>query len=104
MVTFEICVNGKPLEPMECEGRGSLSASINWDRHRDNSGTLWDTIALWRHGKMTNGSDTPEWPILDLNAGDEIIIRIVELQPPNPPPKRFLMNLPTENKPNGDTA
>jgi hypothetical protein len=84
MVAFEISVNGEPLEPMECEDLGSLMAVINWYRGRDYVGDIYDSVHLVRSG-VRIGRDTPFWPIVDLNIGDEITIRIVERPAPELP-------------------
>lgn len=77
MIAFEISVNGEPLsEPMECDGLGSLLASISFWRGSFQAGETAELIHLNRSGQAT-GQDTPMFSTLDLNVGDEVTIRIV---------------------------
>src|SRR5262245_46366185 len=85
MVGFEILVNGKPAYTTGFDSLGSMWAQVVYTRKRETSGEIWEELHM--QGLATELPDSPLgtiWKSVPTKIGDEIIIRIVDTNRPDP--------------------
>jgi hypothetical protein len=87
MIALEISVNGRHVQTA-CHGEyGSLEASIMWTRfpEKPTPGKFDNTGRVWSHGLRRDDTgpvryEALRWSPTDLQVGDVVTIRIVEVQ------------------------
>src|SRR5262245_7234697 len=80
MLAFEISINGHRVQTIANGAVGSLSAGAMWCRIPASGNTVHEELRTFSNGIEGSSNDTVGWPHFPLKIGDEVVVRIVEVE------------------------
>ena len=85
MIGIQVSLNGKPLYTVGAGEFGMMHAEVEWARIAQRKGTIYEH--LWVGAKRYTGSPLNDeyWQNHALNVGDEVTMKIVEVDAPDDP-------------------
>ncbi|MFN0017680.1 MAG: hypothetical protein ACKVP0_05425 [Pirellulaceae bacterium] len=87
MTGFQIAINGKPLYTAGVGELGVMHACVNWACYPTKSGSPEEHHWIGTRTSEEPSSNQPRryWPVTLLKIGDEVTIKIVEVESADPP-------------------
>ena len=85
MLGLQVSLNGKCLYTIGIGDFGMMNAGVDWARIAQNKGTIYEH--LWVEAKGYSGQPLKDehWQNHSLTLGDEVSIRIIEIDAPDLP-------------------
>jgi hypothetical protein len=84
MIAFEVSVNGKRACVAGLRGQGVMSAIVNW-LGGTAAKAMGRELELRVGGLNSETNQHMDWPTVLLKVGDEVAVRIVEVDQPDTP-------------------
>lgn len=85
MIALEVLVNGQPYRTMGFSDFGMVTAGVNWLRIEKKTGPIHEDLHVAGSGVDRVGGEYLTWDPQALKLGDEVTIRIVDLDKIDPP-------------------
>lgn len=104
MIAFEVSLNRKKICLAGVGDRGVLSAILSWakregqDTEAEESGKSEEELMLSVGGLITSKKEHVRWTEKTLTVGDEVCIRVTDLESVDPPAARTMEDLGEDAK------
>jgi len=88
MLGLEISVNGQHVRTIAIGDRAALNADVMWVHLPTREGDIREYFRIHPSGYDGKTSEGVRWPHIELQRGDVVSVRLIEVEGPSDPPIR----------------